>query len=168
MGSLHFKQHQKEHLNGQYTIIASYTDKGNNNIAPLTGHELVNLRNARVSTAFADVYKGFPRWRNSLGEGDHKSFVLLKDIDLSGIKKFTYEYASLNKDGVIEVRINSQEGPVISSVAYSATGSWDKRETVTGVLKTAVEGRNDLYFMVLKKEKPNDKIINLSHITFEK
>jgi cytochrome c len=93
--------------------------------------------------------------------------VLLKNIDLNGIKKFTYEYASQNRDGEIEVRIDSQAGPVISLVPYTATGAWDKTSTITGNIAVPVSGRHDVYFFVIKKEKPNEDIINLKSIQFD-
>lgn len=167
-GTLQLNKHKEDHLNGQYTLYASYTDLGNNGIDPLTGSEIITLRNSRLKTAFADAHTGFPRWRNSLGEGNHKAFILLKNIDLTGIKQFTYEYSSLNRGGSIEVRINSQEGPAISKVDFIATGAFDKSNMVTGKIDTPLEGKYDIYFMVLKPDLPNHNIIQISHINFEK
>jgi cytochrome c len=116
---------------------------------------------------FADEHSGFRRFGNNLSSGDHKSFILLKNIDLNGIRKFTYEYASKNRDGEIEVRIDSQAGPVISRAPYAATGTWDKTSTITGDVSAPVSGRHDVYFFIMKKDKPNDDIINLKSIQFE-
>jgi cytochrome c len=166
-GTVALNEHKEDEPRGIYTLTASYTDHGANSIEPLTGSESITLRNAKVKTVFADEYTGFRRFGNNLSGGDHKAFIMLRNIDLNGIRKFTYEYASKNRDGEIEVRIDSQAGPVISSVKYSATGAWDKTSTVTGEIATPVSGRHDVYFFVIKKEKPNDDIINLKSILFE-
>lgn len=165
-GSIKFDQHNaREEPNGQYNLIATYTDQGANGVGQLSGREMIMLRNARVRTAFADAHPGFTRWGNSLGDGSHKSFVLLKNIDLSGIKGFTFEYAS-DKAGVIEVRLDSQEADAITSTSYEPTG--EERSKVRADFSSPINGRHDVYFMVLKPEKPNDDIINLSHIIMEK
>ena len=120
-----------------------------------------------MKTVYADAHVGFQRFGNSLSGGSHKSFILLKNIDLTGIRKFTYEYASKDKEGAIEVRIDSQAGPVISQAYYESTGSWDKTVTITGKVATPTTGRHDVYFFVMKPEKPNKDIINLKSIQFE-
>ena len=144
--------------------MASYTDKGGKVIGPLTGADVVTLRNAKVRTIHADAHPGFTRWGNSLGGGNHKSHILLKKVDLTGIKQFTYDYTS-RKEGEIEVRLDSYAGPVISRTAYSATGKEAKQ--LKGEITTPVSGFHDLYFVVVKRDKPNNDIINLSAITFE-
>src|SRR5690606_6263244 len=117
-GTLTFRAHKENEPRGVYTLMATYTDKGANGIAPLTGRDVVRLRSAKVRTVFADAYVGFRRFGNNLTSGDHKSYYLLRNIDLSGIRKFVYEYAAKDKAGAIEVRIDSQAGPVIAKTPY--------------------------------------------------
>jgi cytochrome c len=166
-GTLTLTDHKDDEPRGIYTLTASYTDHGANNIDPITKDETIVLRNAKVRTVFADEHTGFRRFGNNLSGGSHKAFIMLRNIDLNGIRKFTYEYASKNRDGEIEVRIDSQAGPVISNVSYTATGAWDKTSTVTSDISSPVSGRHDIYFFVLKRDKPNDDIINLKTIQFE-
>ncbi len=166
-GSVALKEHTDEEPAGQYTLVASYTDNGGQGVGPLTGTDVVTLRNAKVRTVYNDGMGGFQRWGNSLGQGDHKSFVMLKNVDLTGIRRFTYEYASKDKDGEIEVRLHSQAGPVVSRTAYKATGDWKTKGQVTGELSQPLTGRHDVYFVVVKRDKPNDDIIALSTIGFE-
>ena len=165
-GTLVLTDHQENEPRGVYTLTASYTDKGSNGIDPLTGQEVIVLRNAKVRTVFADAHVGFRRFGNNLSGGNHKSYILLKNIDLSGIRKFTYEYTS-RKEGEIEIRMDSQAGPVISRTPYTMTPEGTESPTVTGTLTTPITGRHDLYFVVVKREKPNDDIINLKSILFE-
>ncbi|NEU70109.1 carbohydrate-binding protein [Spirosoma agri] len=166
-GSLALKDNPKGDVKGQYTVVASYTDKGNKAVGPLTGTDVVTLRNANVKPAYADAHVGFSRFRDNLSPGGHKSYILLKNIDLSGIKAFQYEYGSANQTGEIEVRIDSQAGPVISTTSYGPTGSWDTLKTVRGQLNKPVPGRHDVYFFAIKRAKPNDEILKLTNIRFE-
>ena len=166
-GSLALKDNPKGDVKGQYTIMASYSDKGGKVVGPLTGTDVVTLRNANVKPAYADAYVGFPRFRDNLSPGGHKSYILLKSIDLSGIKAFQYEYGSANQTGEIEVRIDSQAGPIISTIDYGPTGGWDNLKTVSGQLSKPVSGRHDVYFFAIKRTKPNDEILKLTNIRFE-
>jgi cytochrome c len=166
-GNLALTDHKEDEPRGLYTLTASYTDHGANNIEPITTSETVTLRNSKVRAVFADEHSGFRRFGNNLSSGDHKSFVLLRNIDLSGIRRFTYEYASLNRDGEIEVRIDSQAGPVVSSAPFKSTGAWDKTSTVSAEVAVPLSGRHDVYFFVIKRDKPNDDIINLKSIQFD-
>ncbi|RYF91827.1 MAG: PKD domain-containing protein, partial [Chitinophagaceae bacterium] len=150
---------------GQYTIVATYTDKGGNVVGPLKGTDVITIRNAKVNPMYADEYPGFPRFGDNLSSGRHKAYILLRNIDLDGIKGFSYLYSADDNDGVIEVRLDSRAGPVVSKTDFTATGSDTK--TVTGSLEKPVGGRHDVYFFVLKKGVPdNSGIINLKEINF--
>jgi cytochrome c len=166
-GTLSLDQHQKDETRGQYTLMAVYTDKGGKEVGPLTNTDVVSLRNSKVKTIHADAHPGFSRWSNNLGGGDHKSYILLRNIDLTGIKGFTYEYSSKDKDGEIEVRLDSQAGPVISRTSYTATGEDGPKNKVTGNLNEPITGKHDVYFIAIKRDKPINNIITLSTIEFE-
>ncbi|GAA4471088.1 hypothetical protein GCM10023189_60950 [Nibrella saemangeumensis] len=166
-GTLPLNQHKPTEPRGQYTVVASYTDKGSKGAEPLTSTDVMTLRNAKVSTIHADAHTGFARFGNNLSSGSHKAYVLLKNIDLTGIRKLTYEYASLNKDGEIEMRIDSYAGPIISRTAYTATGDWKTVKTVTGEISQPVTGKHDVYFVVVRRQKPYNDIINLKTIQFD-
>ena len=165
--SLSLKDHPKNDLRGQYTMMASYTDKGNKAVGPLTGTDVITLRNAKVMSIYADAQVGFARFKDNLSPGAHKSYILLKNVDLTGIKQFTYEYGSADQTGEIEVRIDSQAGPIICLTAYEPTGSWDKLKTIPGKIEKPVSGRHDVYFFAIKRTKPNDKILKLTSIQFD-
>ncbi|SDL53062.1 cytochrome c [Catalinimonas alkaloidigena] len=166
-GALPLRDHNAEkEPRGRYTLVATYTDQGGTAVGPLTGAEVITLRPARLNTADADEYKGFTNWGGRLGEGDHKSYIMLRNIDLTHLKQFTYGYSSWNKAGEIEVRMDSYAGPVISRVAYTPTG--ESSGAVTSVLDKPIEGRHDLYFVVVKRDKPNEDIITLRTIQFER
>lgn len=166
-GALALTAHQPTETRGQYTIWASYKDKGTKAVGPLTGSDVVSLRSAKVRAVNTDAQPGFARFGNNLSQGAHKAYVLLKNIDLTHIKKFTYEYAASDKDGEIEVRIDSQAGPVVSRTSFKATGSGDKVEKVTGTLDTSISGKHDVYFFAIKRTKPNDNLMKFVSIQFD-
>lgn len=165
-GSLNLKFNDAE-PRGQYTLLASYTDKAGKMVGPLTGTDVVTLRNADVKAVYADEIKGFGRYGNDLSQGNHKSFIEFKDLDLSGIKKLNFEYASKGFDGEIEVRIDSQAGPIISSVVYGDTGDWKNMKWITADVQKPVSGKHNLFIFAIKRTKPNEGIIKLNGIRFE-
>ena len=165
-GSLALNEHKPEEARGQYSLLATYTDRGGKVVGPLTGTDVVTLRNANVKTLNADAYVGFPRWGNRLSAGSHKAYVLLKGVDLTTIKSLTYDYSSVDKAGEIEVRLDSYAGPVVSRTPYKATGDWKTANQVTGAFDKPFTGRHDVYVIVVKRDKPNNDIIQLNSIQF--
>ena len=165
-GTLALDEHSEEQPHGRYIVKASYTDRGGRRVGPLAGEEVVVLRNATVQTVYADEHPGFTRWRNDLAAGRHKAHIMFRGIDLTGIRGFTYGYKGHGKPGEIEVRIHSAAGPVISRTRYSVTG--DEEETVTGTIDQPLTGRYNVFFIVRQPEPPNDGIINLRTITFDR
>ncbi|MEO5977354.1 MAG: ThuA domain-containing protein [Chryseolinea sp.] len=167
-GSIPLNKHKPEESRGAYTLSATYTDNGANGIGPLTKTNSVVLRPSKVKAVYTDAQNGFARFGNNLSGGSHKAFLLLKNIDLSGINKLKYEFSSEDKDGEIQLRIDSQAGPILMSTAYQSTGSWDSVAYVTGVLPKVIAERHDLYIIVTKPQKPNNDIINLKSIEFQR
>lgn len=161
-GKVTFNQHKPNEPQGVYTFLATYTDKGANGIEPITSTEVVRLRPATVRTAFVDAHVGIERYGNSLGDASDASYLLLKNIDLTGIKAFVYNY-SAKKDGFIEVRRDSRGGPVIAKTNFMPT---EGNASLEAVLSETVSGKHDVYFIIRRNEKPNDKIINIRSITF--
>ncbi|HMJ68270.1 MAG TPA: ThuA domain-containing protein [Cyclobacteriaceae bacterium] len=165
-GTASLNQHKPEDFQGRYTLRATYTDKGANGIEPLTATDEIVLRNSKVRAVYSDVQSGFGRFGSNLTGGGHKAFVMLKNVDMTGIRKFVFEYAAEKRDGEIEVRIDSQAGPVISTTPYQQTGDWDKLKLVTGEVKSPVEGRHDVYFFAIKRDKPDNDILKFISIEF--
>ncbi len=153
---------------GLYTLIASYTDQGANGINPLKGAEVLSLRSANVKPVHADAHPGFSRFGNNVGAGSHKSHIYLKNIDLNTIKQINFELRSGNKEGAIEVRLDSYAGPVIAVANFTAVEKNDKTFFAPAPLKEKITGRHDLYFVIVKKTKPDENVVNIASINFEK
>ncbi len=118
-GSVAFTRHKADEPRGVYTLSGSYTDTGANGIQPIKSSEVLKFRKARVPTVYMDRYAHFERFGNSLTNADHKAFYMLENVDLTGIRGFLFEYASEKLAGHIEVRLDSQAGPVILKTSYS-------------------------------------------------
>ncbi|MEX6688250.1 ThuA domain-containing protein [Danxiaibacter flavus] len=151
---------------GSYVLSASYTDQGNG-IVPLTAHNQVVLRPARVQAEDADVLHNINRSREQLGAIHNKSYFVLKNIDLKDIKQLTYRYSSKEIAATLEVHVGSAKGPVISTLDYKATGDWQKFVEVTAPVKDP-GGKNDLYFVFKKDTPPNQHMFTLDWVEFKK
>jgi cytochrome c len=167
-GNINLNLAKDDDLKGLYTLIAAYTDKGANGIAPISGAEVLSLRSAKVKPVQADAHPGFSRFGNNVGSGSHKSHILLKNIDLNTIRQISFELKTGNKEGQIEVRMDSYAGPVIAVADFQAKEKDDKTFTAAAQLKEKLNGRHDLYFIVVKKTKPDDNVVNIASINFER
>ena len=140
--------------NGVLYMSASYTDKGGNNIKPLTGSTRITLRNSKVSPGRAHNLRGF---RNENFEGK-RHLILPKgngsfsidSIDISGITgadimvtiqtKLEFGYA-------LEVHLDSPTGTKLGELVLPAgTGSSAKLEKL---FKTTLQPVSDGKFHTL-------------------
>ena len=158
----------KDEPQGMYEFTAAYTDNGYKTMAPLSSTDRILVRSATQQAVYADAHPGFPRFRNSLSEGGNKAYLLFKDIDLSNISKFVFNYASQNRDGEILVRMDSQIGPVISRIAFKPTGSFDTFRDLDAPLLKKINGKHHLYFVITRSKLPDDALIKLNTISFER
>lgn len=152
---------------GQYTIVANYTDKGNAATGPLKGTDVITIRNYAVKTVYADAHPGFARFGNNLSDGGHKAYILLRNVDLNGIRRLSFLYSAEESHGMLEVRLDSRAGPVVSSVPFEATGKTKEGKVISAEWTQPVSGRHDVYVFVTRRNKPYDEEINLKEIRFE-
>jgi cytochrome c len=158
----------KEHLNtkdqGRYILSASYTDNGGK-ITPLTAKQALVLRPLKVQAEDADGYFNIRKEDKRIAAISNKSYFVLKNIDLKGITKITYNYASQRQSGSIEVHTDSPKGPVVSTIDFTPTGDWDKFADISAPL-TDPGAKHDLYFVFVKKTKPNNELLDINWIAF--
>ncbi|WP_423149371.1 ThuA domain-containing protein [Rubrolithibacter danxiaensis] len=159
-----------EHLNqgniGRYVLSASYTDNGGA-ITPLTNSDVLVLRPSKVQATDADVLHNINKNEKLLGSIHNRSYFVLKNIDLKGISGLTYRYSSQNKDAAIEVHADSPKGPLLSTLNYQSTGSWESFKELSTPVKDP-GGIHDLYFVFVKEEAPNKHLCSLDWIKFDK
>ena len=97
---------------------------------------------------------------------DDNEYLCVRGVDFGkkGAKKFSVSAACVEKGGMIEIRLDSTEGPVIGCVSISPTGGLDIYKQMSCRIKNA-KGVHDLYFC-FKGEKGN-KLFNLDYWEFE-
>jgi cytochrome c len=164
-GKLPLDKHLEDKPRGHYNILAEYVDETNKASNTQQSSKTFPLRHYILRAMDADMHPGFIFDWGQLREGGSKSYLVFKKIDLKNIKNISFEYASKEFDGEIQIRKNSAAGPIIAKVNYLPTGSWDKMDWV----KTDIDLPEicDLYFVAVKKSKPTDKIIKFKSIKFE-
>ncbi|HUF10683.1 MAG TPA: PKD domain-containing protein, partial [Rhodothermales bacterium] len=163
-GSLTLEEHSEDEPLGRYVLRARYTDRAAPGAGPLTVEKVITLRPATVQAVYADEHTGFPRWGNSLSGGKHKSHVMLRDVDLTGIAGFTFGYDAWGVPGEIEVRIDSYAGPVIGRAQYVL----GEDALTRAEMDNPVRGSHDVYFIVRQPEPPHKEVMTMKTVKFEK
>ena len=165
-GAVQLNNHTANPDQGRYIITASYTD-GGGNFKPLTTTNTLILRPAKVEAEDADLLTNAQIYGNHIGSIHNRSYMVLKDIDLKNISQLRYRYSSELQNATIEVHSGSLRGKLISTLEYNATGNWNTFvEKSTPVSDPG--GKNDLYFVWVKKTKPNRDLIGLDWVQFVK
>ena len=164
-GSVAFTSHANDDR-GTYIIKARYTDKGAHGLEPLSDSEVVRLRPAKMRPIDADLYVGIDRWRDSFSSAGNKSYLMLNNVDLTGLKGITYEYGAKDRSGEIQLRLNSLAGPVVASTPFKPTGSWDKKVKITQPLDPNLTGRHHLYLVIVSDEETEDDLVKLWSFEF--
>ncbi|MFN8353091.1 MAG: ThuA domain-containing protein [Spirosomataceae bacterium] len=167
IGSIPLKEHLENKTSGYYTIKASYTDQGYLGNRPERGEDLTRLRYHRLRAMDADRHPGFIFDWGELRQGGSKAYLVFKNIDLTAIKTISFEYASLDKAGEIEIRKNSVAGPVIGKATFEPTGGWGNMKWIQTQLTVPQEGTCDLYFVAVKHTQPADSLIKLKTVRFD-
>ena len=164
-GSVQLKQPAGKQ-NGTFILSAAYTDAGNG-VVPLTTTSKLVLRTPKIEAEDADALSRIRRDRNELGSIHNNSYFVLRGIDLTGIRKVTYNYSSESLGATLEIRIDGPKGAVISTLNYQSTGNWSNfKQVSTAVNET--QGKHDLYFVFRKDTEPNHDLFSLDWLSFDK
>lgn len=133
---------------GVYFVRAAYTDRGANEMPPITNQKVVILKNPKIAAVKADILKILMKFTVPqmgevavVGGGSQIGF---KDIDLKGISQMTIYTGSQGAGGIVEVRQGSPEGKLIGSfdVKGIPLGEW------TTDLKDVATGKQDIFIVV--------------------
>ncbi|WP_242923224.1 ThuA domain-containing protein [Pontibacter liquoris] len=170
-GSYTLKEHTGEA--GTYVISASYTDKGNKVTGPLTGRQVVMLRNPRVQAEEFDSFRNVGR-QQPHGDGasvvsDIKdgSYISFKNIDLTGIKALHFQLMSGKNGGTIEVHAGAPNGRLVGTATFAPgteDGAW---RTVALPVSTRPQGVNELFFVFRNKEVKDRSFMQLDWVYFD-
>jgi cytochrome c len=152
--SLLLKEHSGKGEEGSYLLVASYTDKGANQVEPLYTRDHLTLRNPLVQIEDFDegnvrlgtVTTLFMTYATSIRPG---SFVRFNQLDLTGVKALRYRVQSQGQGGTIELRLGSREGPLVSTVAIPAGSVANPKDGWKEVVAPLKQngGVHDLYFV---------------------
>jgi cytochrome c len=63
--------------------------------------------------------------------------------------------------------MNNRKGPIVSTANYPATAGWREFKKITAPVKDP-GGKNDLYFVFRKEEKPNRHMCTIDWMEFNK
>lgn len=153
-------------------ISASYTDKGGNNIKPLTGSGSVALRSNTVTFNGTEKTKAF----TSMNFGGSQILMLpategwfgIENIDLTGVKlvNLSSGWQTAPKKGfTFEVRLDAPDGKLLGT----GTMPDPKPNQASGLIKVAIEPVTDgkfhtVYFVYTPKEPITAAI---SSVTFQ-
>lgn len=166
-GKLNFKDHLDDSPQGFYTINAAYFENGIKNKLLLAAEKSIQLRSNTLRAMDADKHPGFVFDWGQLSEGPSKAYLLYRNIDLTGIRKISFEYAAKDKSGEIQIRKNSVAGPIIGRVNFVETGNWNTMKWLESSIQVPVNEVVDLYFVAVKNGISKDKILKFKSVKFE-
>lgn len=152
---------------GTWALTASYTDLGNG-VVPLTTEKQLILRTPVLHSAEADITNGTAEYNGMLGVVKSNAYFGFKGIDLTSVKKLTFNYAAKDNAATIEIHTGSASGNIIGTLNYQPTGDWSKTKQATATIANT-SGKQDLYFVVKKDgEIVGEGLCLIDWIKFEK
>ena len=143
---------------GVIVLRAAYTDKGANGLPGTRSEETLVLRNATLDVSTGELSEGVMKFSGPQFPGEltiamaSGTYAKLPDIDLTSVAgiRFTAMVPPQlqGRGGLIEVRLDSPDGPVIGKTGLIDKMSPTQYETVI----ESATGQYDLYFVFKNKE----------------
>ncbi len=135
-------------------VEARYTDRGAPGVGPFTARQAAVLQPRRIEAEHYDSQNGIQVEATAdragggenvgfIEDGDYLSFTPIHAPNVDAIR---YRVASAGAGGTIEARIDSPDGPVISTANITPTGDWQIYKNVTAPM-THVAGSHELFFV---------------------
>lgn len=145
-------------------LEASYTDAGRAPASALQGKAVVRLRSRRLEAEFADEKSGLRVLGSFLGAIDDGHYARFKQVNLRGSASVTFRVASAGQGGIIELRSDGVEGPLLARKEVVPTGGWDKWVELTAGIENAPDGRGDV--CVVFRNPGKGGLMNLDWLQF--
>ncbi len=136
-------------------ISASYTDKGGNNIKPLTGNDVISLSSNNYFFTGNEKLNGFSDYNS-----DDKTYLAIpqkdgwfgiENIDLSGVRSLDINLIShdvLKGDFPFEVRLDASDGKLIGKGFLKPIDRKSKSGSVRIIMEPVSDGKfHNLYFI---------------------
>ncbi|WP_229201762.1 ThuA domain-containing protein [Arsenicibacter rosenii] len=154
---------------GSYIFSASYTDRGNGAMGPLTATSSVALRNPKVKASTYDEGKGVSRTKGTSGadvviSNSTQSYIAFNNIDLNGIRKLSLTPVKDAKaaGGKIEVRLGSPTGALIGEAEIKG----DATSPVEVPLRQPGGAAQTVYFVFVNPSAGTKALLTLDTIQF--
>ncbi|WP_237586769.1 PQQ-dependent sugar dehydrogenase [Pontibacter russatus] len=171
-GSLKLKDHIGKGNEGSYLLTASYTDKGANGIEPLSTRSHISLRHPLVQledydsgdVALGTVTTEFLTY----GSARHGNYAKFSQLDLTHLKRIKYRVQQQGASGQIEVRLDSLNGPLVSTVPIPAGKAADAKKEWTEVTAPLKEtkGKHDVFLVFTNKQAPQATLFHIDWLYF--
>jgi Carbohydrate binding module (family 6). len=77
-----------------------------------------------------------------------KGYIKVREVNFGNQspKTFSASLAAGVDGGILEVRLDSVSGPILSSINVPRTGGWEEFKTFSSKLRQEVTGNHDVYF----------------------
>ena len=156
---------------GAYLIQATYTDKGGNDIGPLTNSQTLALRSPKMKAIDFDDKKAMSKFNVPEAGGDiavateDGSYISFNDIDMTGIKALSIMEGvrpGSTAGGKTEIRVGSPTGTLLGemSIFEPMTAPVKVRLTKT------VSGLQKLYFVFKNPKNEGKPLMSITTIEF--
>ncbi|WP_375445815.1 ThuA domain-containing protein [uncultured Fibrella sp.] len=167
-GNYMTQDHTKD---GSYILTATYTDRGNGQIGPLTQVKSVALRSPKFKAVNFDEKKDISTVKMPTGNEvaiatKNGSYLAYNDIDLTGISGLSASVtarAERSAGGKVEVRADSPTGPLLgdADVAVGTSGP------VSIPFKKPTSGMHKLYLVFVNPESANKSLMSVDDLTVQ-
>jgi cytochrome c len=161
---------------GAYVLTASYTDRGADGVPALTGEARTILHALRKRAMLFDESRGarilevatLERRRHVCVQLAADSYISFKSVNLRGVNAVHCQVsASTGHGGVLEIRIDSPDGPLVGEAEIPVTGRWDIWKKVQAPLRDP-GGVHDLYVVARKVAGGENRRFNLDILEFQR
>jgi hypothetical protein len=165
--------------NGILYISAAYTDKGGNNIKPLTGDAVLTLRNSQLNFKQVDSMQGFTtaefNGTRFMITPSSPGWFVLKHIDLTNITKVSTKagWLAAPKSGyTIELRLDAPDGKVLATFDFPAQkDAGPNPKPSNAVLNSAfnpvTDGKFHNVYVVSRPKEKESVSVYLSYVEFK-
>jgi len=160
---------QSKQKEGSYIFNASYTDKGDAVVGPMTGFKSVALRPAKIRANTYDDGKDVTKFKVTNGPeivsaSKSGSYIVFDDIDLTGISAIdiaaSYRQGQ-SAGGILEVRLDSPEGTKLGEARVESDGN------VSIPIKSSVDGKlHKLAFVFKNPDAGTKPLFSVDSIQF--
>ena len=167
---------------GTYIFTASYTDKGGDQVGPLTASEVITLRSPFVpaythdGTDKAMTFDVTPDMAPQIKEaitlviGNKGSYIQFNQLDFTGIESVDVLATASSlfaSGGLVEFRADSKDGELIGSMDLESTLSISMDVDPVSVKLKPMEGKHDLYIVFKGVEDGNKPVCALFSLEFK-